>query len=142
MALFFENDNVQILDSKFIENSVLTAGDGGGIFIDKGNTGLVLRDNLFYKNSVYFGIGGGLFFHSQNGDTLCERLTFVENSAGESGGALAFMTDNFDATIRNCTFMNNSAAASGVLDVLFQLHAFYHNITKLCTCIFCVYCCV
>ena len=142
IAFFFANYDVDITDCHFLSNGVVV-GDGGAVYLDKDNSRVLLRDCVFWANTAPVGTGGALYLHSHNLGCVLERVTFVNNSAGENGGALALVTDNFGSEIRDCTFSNNSAKESGeigcfaswlVCFVLIDVVAGYLCCVSFCNC--------
>jgi len=120
------SSNDIIIGCRFINNSApATFSLGGAIFCDNGGQatfGAVIKDSVFYNNSV--GRHGGAidWFRADNG--LIENCNFTDNHAYSNGGAIYAGDDNSDGenlTIRNCNFIRNDAGiAAGALCLQFE----------------------
>ena len=107
----WDNEKVEIIDSKFISNKSVT--DGGAIY--SWNT-----DSLFIKNSTFDGNestdgnGGAITFKGDENSTLyCEiRNTTFENNSGGWGGAIAAF-EPIDMNIYSVFATGNKASGNG-----------------------------
>src|SRR5262245_1646447 len=114
-GVFIDNENVTILDSVIIANTVVAATftSGGGIGVsNKGQ--LTVRNSTVSGNSCT-GRGGGIYFYA-DGSLVLENSTISGNSSGQGGGGGIYFLGTVEGPgflIRNTTISGNTAAGGG-----------------------------
>ena len=105
------------LDSCVFLRSV-ASGSGGGIYVGKNVSGVIVRDSTFedcMSNSDQSGGGGALYFYQNNYEVSFESSTFTNCSAESVGGALYFHQNNYDVSFESSNFTSCSAEKGGAL---------------------------
>ena len=101
----------------------VTDGDGAGVYLEDGATGLIedclFQDNHIVNKSTTSRHGGGLHVTSIDGSTV-DRCRFISNSCPGYGGGLFLgrlnqAPDVVEAfpQVRNCLFVDNEAGFNG-----------------------------
>jgi len=106
-AIRLDISDAGIIGNTFIENEATQ--DGGGIFIDHGSDGTVVKDNIFSQNQA--GANGGGICCSHDADPIISSNTIEDNSADTGGGIYCYY--NADPTISNNTIHSNEAQHGG-----------------------------
>ena len=91
----------KLLHSRIVNNSV-TAGNGGGVYINRG-----ILENCIILNNISSLTGGGV---SSDEGTI-KNCLIAGNEAGTTGGGLH--RANKKHIVRNCTIVQNKAATEG-----------------------------
>jgi hypothetical protein len=118
-AVFVTGGVLEVLDSRFVGNSVGNGGRGGAVFADVST--LDLRESRFIGNLVEGGSlrsGGAFALRSSRLDTaFISAARFSQNSAaGGNGGALALGCADCSVRVERSWFGQNSADAGAALD--------------------------
>lgn len=109
-AGIFAQNKLTMYDST-LENN-LSAGSGGGLFVEAGHTMLIER-SLIAGNSAQKN-GGGIAIEGQFHDELTiNNSTLSGNQAGGAGGAISGPSLNTPVLLRSSTIAGNRAAAVG-----------------------------
>ena len=121
LAHDYASSNVEVIDSKFSENS---AEYGGAIYSDNGNLKVV--NCTFNANKA--SETGGAIREINYGKIEVYNSSFIGNSAKNKGGAI-FSTTR-DAKSSNCTYIKNTASVSypdvyGTVDINVQTVSSY-----------------
>ncbi len=134
------SQNLTIEDCEFIDNSVVRAGHGGGLYASARNINLSgnlfsgnstdssgggaylsaselnISENQFYSNSA-FGDGGGAYLDSDSGfvSASITNNIFSSNVSSANGGGMAILAGflRIDYVITNNTFTLNTANENG-----------------------------
>lgn len=101
------NENIQIINCDFIENSGF---ESGGLALGSDNLDITL-ENLYFRGNIAFSTGGAMSIGNRNVDFYMSGCYFLNNVSPEGGG-LAVESDN-DVTIFNSSFTLNYAGSYG-----------------------------
>lgn len=110
-AVFSENNNLTVSQSKFTGNSAVNYG--GALYLT--DTSAVIENSEFTTNVVTAdaSMGGAIY---TDGKLEISNTNFTENSAKKYGGAIAGTVDGKgDVTITGGTFSKNTAGAGGAI---------------------------
>ena len=117
--LFIANDTEAVLQagSSVSNNTNLTDGIGGAIYIEKAGGSLVVEENVVFNNNESIYDGGAI---GNYGSLTVLNAKFTENKAQTStmdsqaigGGAISLGIDSF-TTIAGTTFSDNTSGYSG-----------------------------
>ena len=109
-----EYTNVDILNTKFINNNAVSSsynrGIGGALLLVGNGT---VSNSIFVNNSAT-GSAGAVFLNDTDG--IVSGSTFINNSATDHGGAVflaSAISWSGNGAILDSTFINNSATGSG-----------------------------
>lgn len=101
----FVSNNVDILDSRFVNNHSLI--HGGGAVLGETNAHTVTLKNVEFSDNQAGRNAGGAFFH---GNLVADHVLFQNNKTGVCGGG--FWT-NSDVTMTNSQLMQNKSGSLG-----------------------------
>ena len=107
ILLYASNSN---LDNNTFEYN--KANNGGALFIYDGEENNNVTNSIFRENSILSGGQDGGAIYSYGINTLYENNTFHHNTAVRNGGAIFEFTNAVNTTINNCSFSENYALSN------------------------------
>jgi len=95
------------------QNGFNLGGDGGGLYVRTGSSGITLVNNVFAGNSTN-SLGGGFYAETVSGSVTVTNNTLTGNTSAYGGGGFIWLNDNSaSANIFNNIIWSNTSSAGG-----------------------------